>query len=104
MYEQIRKVVIPAAGLGTRFLPATKAVPKEMLPIVDTPTLQLIVEEAVGAGFQHVVVVNGRNKGAIEDHFDLAYELENMLRRRGQTELADRMEAIGRMASVVSVR
>jgi UTP--glucose-1-phosphate uridylyltransferase len=104
MYAQIRKVVVPAAGLGTRFLPATKAVPKEMLPIVDTPTLQLIVEEAVAAGLQHVVVVNGRNKGAIEDHFDLAYELEDMLRRRGQAALAERMEAVARMASVVSVR
>ena len=66
----LRKVVIPAAGLGTRFLPATKAVPKEMLPIVDTPTIQLIVEEALRAGAQEVVVVNGRGKGAIEDHFD----------------------------------
>src|SRR5262245_49312585 len=90
----VRKAVIPAAGLGTRFLPATKAVPKEMLPIVDVPTLQLVVEEAVAAGISEVVVVNGRNKVAIEDHFDHAYELERTLRDRGKTELADEMARI----------
>lgn len=104
MFETVRKVVIPAAGLGTRFLPATKAVPKEMLPIVDTPTLQLVVEEAVRAGFRDVIVVNGRGKGSIEDHFDLAYELEDTLRKRGKIELADRMRAIAEMACLLSVR
>src|SRR5205823_1669908 len=76
---QLRKVVIPAAGLGTRFLPATKAVPKELLPIVDVPTIQLIVEEAVAAGAAQVVLVNGRGKSAIEDHFDRSFELEETL-------------------------
>src|SRR4029077_10527979 len=81
MKHPLRKVVIPAAGLGTRFLPATKAVPKELLPIVDTPTLQLIVEEAVKAGAAQVIVVNARGKSAIEDHFDRSYELEDTLAR-----------------------
>src|SRR5437763_11918892 len=89
MKHPLRKVVIPAAGLGTRFLPATKAVPKEMLPIVDQPTIQLIVEEAVRAGAQQVVVVNGRGKGAIEDHFDRSYELEDTLSRKGKKDLFD---------------
>src|SRR5881628_1991027 len=87
----LRKVVIPAAGLGTRFLPATKSVPKEMLPIVDTPTIQLIVEEAVKAGAQQVVVVNGRGKTAIEDHFDRAYELEDTLSRKNKKELFEQV-------------
>ena len=100
----VRKVVIPAAGLGTRFLPATKAIPKEMLPIVDVPTLQLIVEEAVAAGLSDVVLVNGRGKGAIEDHFDIAFELETTLRARGKTALADQMRGIANLARVHSVR
>jgi UTP--glucose-1-phosphate uridylyltransferase len=104
MFEKVRKVVIPAAGLGTRFLPATKAIPKEMLPIVDTPTLQVVVAEAVQAGFQDVVVINGRGKSSIEDHFDIAYELEDTLRKRGKTELADAMRRISSMANVISVR
>ena len=77
------KVVIPVAGLGTRFLPATKAVPKEMLPVVDTPALQYIVEEAVRAGLTEVVMVTGRNKSAIEDHFDRVPELEAALEKKG---------------------
>src|SRR5262245_63778677 len=93
----VRKAVIPAAGLGTRFLPATKAVPKEMLPIVDVPTIQLVIEEAVQAGITDVVVINGRAKGAIEDHFDHAFELERTLRDRGNTALADAMSAISTM-------
>ena len=101
---RVRKAVIPAAGLGTRFLPATKAVPKEMLPIVDVPTIQLVVEEAIGAGIEEVVVVNGRGKGAIEDHFDHAYELEDTLRRRGNTALADAMARIAGSVRIVSVR
>src|SRR3954467_14085727 len=101
---RVRKAVIPAAGLGTRFLPATKAVPKEMLPIVDVPTLQLVIEESVGAGITDVVVINGRGKGAIEDHFDHAFELERTLRDRGKTELADAMAKISTMVRLISVR
>ena len=101
---RVRKALIPAAGLGTRFLPATKAIPKEMLPIVDVPTLQLIVEEAVSAGIETVVLVNGRGKSSIEDHFDHAYELERTLRDRGKTELLELCERISRMVQLVSVR
>lgn len=104
MFSKVRKVVVPAAGLGTRFLPATKAVPKEMLPIVDTPTLQLIVDEAVRAGFEDVVVISGRGKTAIEDHFDIAYELEQTMRLRGKNDLADEMRAISRLATIISIR
>jgi UTP--glucose-1-phosphate uridylyltransferase len=100
----LRKVVIPAAGLGTRFLPATKAVPKEMLPIVDTPTIQLIVEEALRAGAQEVVLVNGRGKGAIEDHFDRAYELESELRNKGKKDLFEQVRRISDAVRLVSVR
>src|ERR1044071_8014360 len=102
--RNVRKAVIPAAGLGTRFLPATKAVPKEMLPIVDVPTIQLVIEEAVQAGITDVVVINGRNKGSIEDHFDHAYELEHTMRQRGNTELADAMARISSMVRLISVR
>jgi UTP--glucose-1-phosphate uridylyltransferase len=102
--SSVRKAVIPAAGLGTRFLPATKAVPKEMLPIVDVPTIQLVIDEAVRAGVTDVIVVNGRNKGAIEDHFDHAYELEHTLRERGNTRLADEMAAVSRLVRLISVR
>jgi len=102
--SKVRKAVIPAAGLGTRFLPATKAIPKEMLPIVDVPTLQLVIEEAVHSGITDVVVINGRNKGAIEDHFDHAYELEHTLRSRGNIELADAMTTISQMVRLISVR
>jgi len=101
---KVRKAVIPAAGLGTRFLPATKAIPKEMLPIVDVPTLQLVVEEAVAAGVTDVVVINGRNKGSIEDHFDHAFELERTLRDRNNVELADAMAKISTMVRLISVR
>ncbi len=100
----IRKAVIPAAGLGTRFLPATKAVPKELLPIVDTPTIQYIVAEAVAAGVRDVVLVSARGKESIVDHFDIAAELEAHLERTGKKELRDQMRAIAEMASVVSVR
>jgi UTP--glucose-1-phosphate uridylyltransferase len=102
--KQVRKAVIPAAGLGTRFLPATKAVPKEMLPIVDVPTIQLVVEEAVRAGITDIVVINGRNKFAIEDHFDHAFELERTLRDRGNTALADAMARVSEMVRLISVR
>src|SRR5258707_7788699 len=99
-HHNVRKAVIPAAGLGTRFLPATKAIPKEMLPIVDIPTIQLVVDEAVRAGITDVVVVNGRGKGAIEDHFDHAFELERTLRDRGKVEDAAVVEAISEMVRI----
>jgi UTP--glucose-1-phosphate uridylyltransferase len=104
MKHPLRKVVIPAAGLGTRFLPATKAVPKEMLPIVDTPTIQLIVEEAVKAGAQQVVVVNGRGKSSIEDHFDRSYELEDTLSRKNKADLFQLVRRISDLVHLVSVR
>jgi UTP--glucose-1-phosphate uridylyltransferase len=104
MRSNVRKAVIPAAGLGTRFLPATKAVPKEMLPIVDIPTIQLVIDEAVRAGVTDVIVVNGRNKHAIEDHFDHAYELEHTLRERGNSRLADEMAAVSQLVRLISVR
>jgi UTP--glucose-1-phosphate uridylyltransferase len=85
MTKRIRKAVFPVAGLGTRFLPATKAIPKEMLTVVDRPVLQHVVEEAREAGIEHFVFVTGRNKAVIEDHFDMAYELEDTLRRRNKT-------------------
>ncbi|MDX5365341.1 MAG: UTP--glucose-1-phosphate uridylyltransferase, partial [Alphaproteobacteria bacterium] len=85
MQKMPRKAVFPVAGLGTRFLPATKAVPKEMLTVVDKPVIQYAVDEAVEAGIEHFVFVTGRGKGAIEDHFDLAYELEATLKARGKT-------------------
>jgi UTP--glucose-1-phosphate uridylyltransferase len=102
--RKVRKAVIPAAGLGTRFLPATKAIPKEMLPIVDVPTIQLVIDEAVRAGISDVIVVNGRHKHSIEDHFDHAYELEHTLRERGNAKLADEMAAIAGMVRIHSVR
>jgi len=101
---KVTKAVIPAGGLGTRFLPATKAVPKEMLPIVDVPTIQLVIDEAVRAGITDVVVINGRGKHAIEDHFDHAYELEHTLRERGNRELADAMTKISSLVRLISVR
>ena len=104
MKHPLRKVVIPAAGLGTRFLPATKAVPKEMLPIVDTPTVQLIVEEAVRAGADQIVLVNGRGKSAIEDHFDRSYELEDTLARKNKQELFKQIRHISDMVRLISVR
>src|SRR5947209_20187442 len=84
MPKRIRKAVFPVAGLGTRFLPATKSVPKEMLTVVDRPVLQHVVEEAKEAGIEHFIFVTGRNKGVIEDHFDMAYELEDTLQKRGK--------------------
>lgn len=102
--RKLTKAVIPAAGLGTRFLPATKAIPKEMLPIVDVPTIQLVIDEAVRAGIGEIVIVNGRGKGAIEDHFDHAFELETTLRERGKRDLADAMARISTMARLISVR
>jgi UTP--glucose-1-phosphate uridylyltransferase len=102
--KKIRKAVIPAAGLGTRFLPATKAVPKELLPIVDIPTIQYIVAEAVAAGVRDVILVVARGKDSIVDHFDIAGELEAHLERTGKHELKRQMRAIANMAHVVTVR
>ena len=87
MNQKVRKAVFPAAGLGTRFLPATKAQPKEMLPLVDKPIIQYVVEEAVHSGIENIIIVTGRGKNAIEDHFDVSYELEKILEGRGQQEL-----------------
>ena len=102
--KPIRKAVIPAAGLGTRFLPATKAVPKELLPIVDTPTIQYIVAEAVAAGVRDVIIISAKGKETIVDHFDVAKELEAHLSKTGKTQLRDEIRAIARMANVVSIR
>ena len=100
----IRKAVIPAAGLGTRFLPATKAIPKEMLPIVDVPTIQYIVDEAVAAGIEHVILVTGRGKDAIIDHFDRAPELEAFLTEKGKDDLLAMVRAIADKVEVIAVR
>jgi UTP--glucose-1-phosphate uridylyltransferase len=102
--KPVRKAVIPVAGLGTRFLPATKSVPKELLPIVDVPAIQVIIQEVLASGIEEVIFVTGRGKGAIMDHFDHSYELEDTLRRRGQTDLINQIEAISRMVRAVSVR
>jgi UTP--glucose-1-phosphate uridylyltransferase len=96
--------VFPAAGLGTRFLPATKAQPKEMLPLVDKPTIQYVMEEAVASGLSEIVIVTGRNKRAIEDHFDAAFELEYYLSGRGKTEELAQIKTISELASVSYVR
>jgi UTP--glucose-1-phosphate uridylyltransferase len=93
---QVRTAVIPAAGLGTRFLPATKAVPKELLPIIDTPALQLVIDEAVGAGIDHIVIVTNRSKPAIEAYFEPSAEVLAKLRSTARHEMADRLESIGR--------
>ena len=100
----VRKAVFPAAGLGTRFLPATKAQPKEMLPLVDKPTIQYVVEEAVASGLSEIILVTGRNKRAIEDHFDSAFELEYYLQDRGKTEELAQIKTISELASVSYVR
>jgi UTP--glucose-1-phosphate uridylyltransferase len=100
----VRKGVFPAAGLGTRFLPATKAQPKEMLPLVDKPTIQYVVEEAVASGLSEIVIVTGRNKRAIEDHFDAAFELEYYLNDRGKVDELAQIKTISEMASVSYVR
>ncbi|MHB8073907.1 UTP--glucose-1-phosphate uridylyltransferase GalU [Desulfosporosinus fructosivorans] len=102
--RKIRKAVIPAAGLGTRFLPATKAQPKEMLPIVDKPTIQYIVEEAIKSGIEDIIIVTGRNKRAIEDHFDRSMELEAFLEKNAKDELLDLVQDIARMADIYYVR
>ena len=104
MKTRVRKAVFPAAGLGTRFLPATKAQPKEMLPLVDKPIIQYVIEEAVAAGLTNIIIVTGRGKNAIEDHFDVSYELERLLQERGKTDLLEQVRAISSMISVSYVR
>ena len=104
MEGRIRKAVIPAAGLGTRFLPATKVIPKELLPIVDKPTIQYIVEEAVTSGIEQVVLITARGKAAIEDHFDITFELEETLKAQGKEELLRIVRDISEMVSIVAVR
>ena len=100
----VKKAVIPAAGFGTRFLPATKVVPKELLPIVDKPTIQYIMEEVVAAGIDQVILITGREKGSIEDHFDTSTELENHLKKKGKEELLKIIQDIAEMVTLVSVR
>src|SRR5215467_7499460 len=104
MTMKVRKAVFPAAGLGTRFLPATKAQPKEMLPLVDKPIIQYGVEEAKAAGCDQIIIVTGRGKTAIEDHFDISYELEKMLEDRGKTDLLAVVQQISEMIYVAYVR
>jgi len=101
---RVRKAVFPAAGLGTRFLPATKAQPKEMLPIVDKPTIQYVIEEAVQSGIQDVIIVTGRGKNAIEDHFDRSLELEQVLLQKGRTDLVAEIQKISSLISVSYIR
>lgn len=101
---RISKAVIPAAGLGTRFLPATKATPKEMLPVVDKPAIQYVVEEAVTAGLSDVLMVTGRNKRPLEDHFDRNYELEEMLRHKGDGDRLSRVQESSDLATMHYVR
>lgn len=100
----IKKAVIPAAGWGTRFLPATKAQPKEMLPIVDKPAIQFIVEEAVAAGMEDILIITGKNKRAIEDHFDRSLELENLLREKAKEELLALVEGVSELADIHYIR
>ena len=101
---KVRKAVIPAAGLGTRFLPATKSQPKEMLPIVDKPTIQYIIEEAAAAGIEDIIVVTGRNKRSIEDHFDRSIELEMELERTGKEQMLQMVRAIPEIANIHFIR
>src|SRR5712671_4109713 len=104
MAGPIRKAVFPAAGLGTRFLPATKAQPKEMLPLVDKPIIQYGVEEAVASGVDNIIIITGRGKNAIEDHFDVNIELESFLESRGKTDQLEEVRKISNMINVAYVR
>jgi UTP--glucose-1-phosphate uridylyltransferase len=101
---KIKKAIIPAAGMGTRFLPATKAQPKEMLPIVDKPTIQYIVEEAVNSGIEDILIITGRGKRAIEDHFDKSYELEDTLRKKNKTDMLEIVEHVSNMVQIHYIR
>jgi UTP--glucose-1-phosphate uridylyltransferase len=102
--KKVRKAIIPAAGLGTRFLPATKAMPKEMLPIVDKPTIQYIVEEAVASGIEDIIIVTGKGKRAIEDHFDLAPELERNLAEKGKHDLLEKVQHSSNLVNIHYIR
>jgi UTP--glucose-1-phosphate uridylyltransferase len=104
MFIQTMKVVIPAAGMGIRFLPATKAQPKEMLPVVDKPAIQYVVEEAVASGMTDIIIITGRGKRAIEDHFDKSYELEHKLRESGNSEALAEVQRIASMADIFYIR
>lgn len=104
MANKIRKAVFPAAGLGTRFLPATKASPKEMLPLVDKPLIQYAVEEAVASGIESILIITGRDKSAIENHFDISFEMEQMLKSRGKHELFELVHAVSEIAQVSYTR
>lgn len=101
---RVKKAIIPAAGLGTRFLPATKAQPKEMLPIVDKPTIQYIIEEAVASGIEEILIITGRNKISIEDHFDKSIELEQQLQQKGNEEALNMVTGISNMANIYFIR
>ncbi|WP_282939480.1 UTP--glucose-1-phosphate uridylyltransferase GalU [Paenibacillus sp. RC67] len=102
--KQIKKAIIPAAGLGTRFLPATKAMPKEMLPIVDKPTIQYIIEEAVQSGIEDIIIVTGKGKRAIEDHFDIAFELEQKLIEKNKINLLEEVRHSSRLVDIHYIR
>lgn len=102
--QKVRKAIIPAAGLGTRFLPATKAQPKEMLPIVDKPTIQYIIEEAVASGIEDIIIVTGRGKRAIEDHFDKSYELEETLAKKEKYDQLEEVQGISKLANIHYIR
>ena len=104
MAQTIRKAVFPAAGLGTRFLPATKASPKEMLPLVDKPLIQYSVEEAVASGCESLLIITGRDKSAIENHFDISFELEQLLKEKGKTEMFEQVRAISDIAKISYTR
>ncbi|MCZ6489952.1 MAG: UTP--glucose-1-phosphate uridylyltransferase GalU [Acidobacteria bacterium] len=104
MKRKVRKAVFPAAGLGTRFLPATKAQPKEMLPLVDKPLIQYVIEEAVDSGIESVIIITGRGKNAIEDHFDVSYELENLLSEQGKQALLETVQKVSNLAHISYVR
>ena len=102
--NKVRRAVFPAAGLGTRFLPATKAQPKEMLPLVDKPIIQYAVEEAIASGLENLVIITGRGKNAIEDHFDISYELEKILEERGKSDLLSLVRAVSEMVHIAYIR
>src|SRR3954453_12034854 len=104
MAQKIRKAVFPAAGLGTRFLPATKASPKEMLPLVDKPLIQYAVEEAVASGIESILIITGRDKSAIENHFDISFELEHLLKERGKQKLFDQVCGVSDIAQISYTR
>src|SRR5580765_7448854 len=104
MSNKVRKAVFPAAGFGTRFLPATKASPKEMLPIVDKPLIQYAVEEAVASGIESILIITGRDKSAIENHFDIAFELEQLLQSKGKMALFEEVRKIAEIARISYTR